>query len=121
MLFLLLILNRRLRAVGPVLFIFMLVVAVGGFAGLLASSTYAGMSVLSRISNSGNIVFLVPLIGGILFAPIGWMAIGMIRRIFDARYLSEHTLVFDFIWLCQAIVFQAWLSSLAGRRPFRHL
>ena len=33
-LFLLLILNRRLRAVGPVLFIFMLVVAVGGFAGL---------------------------------------------------------------------------------------
>ena len=72
------------------------------------------MSVLSRISNSPNIVFLVPLIGSILFAPIGWMAIGMIRRIFDARYLSEHTLVFDFIWLWQAIV----LSSRLGSRPW---
>ena len=45
LLFLLLFLNRRVRAIGPVLLLLMIIVGIGGVAATVGFSTYAGMTV----------------------------------------------------------------------------
>ena len=44
-LFLLLFLNRRVRAIGPVLLVPMIIVGIGGVAAMIGFSTYAGLTV----------------------------------------------------------------------------
>jgi tetratricopeptide (TPR) repeat protein len=115
-LFLLLFLNRQVRAIGPVLLVLMVIVCAGSIALMVAASTYAGLQVLAGLSALLNeilgaewpsaVVSLigVHLLGALLFLPLGWLAIRWLRRRYDRKRFSEQTLVLDSIWVFQSLV-----------------
>src|SRR5512144_1662767 len=106
-LFLLIFLNRRVRAIGPMLLILMVVVCIGAEAATMGASSYAGLKVMSRLATFGSdssvsalwvlagfTLVIVRLLGMLLFLPLGWLAIVWLRRRYDAKRFSEETLVF---------------------------
>ncbi len=110
-LFLLVFLNRRIRAIGPVLLTLMIILAIGSQLAMIGASTYVGMSMMSRLSALlGNalpaitVLLIVDVLGMLLFLPVGWLAISWLRRLYDAKAFSEQTLVFNSIWLFQALI-----------------
>jgi tetratricopeptide (TPR) repeat protein len=106
-LFLLLFLNRRVRAIGPVLLVLMIIVGIGAIAALVGSSTYVGGMLLS-----------LPLgwiaIGMLLSLPLGWIAIAWIRYLYDRKWFSDQTFVFDSIWLFQTLMLCQSTVNAAG-------
>jgi hypothetical protein len=60
----------------------------------------------------------VGLIGMVLFAPLGWLAMGGIGRLYEAKRLSNQTLVFDSIWLLQSLWIWMQLVFVAGHQAW---
>jgi tetratricopeptide (TPR) repeat protein len=120
-LFLAFFLLRGIRAVGPVLLVFMIVAMCGAAAGLVAVSTMAGMKVVVAILvplglfSPFNAVLLAAVAGTVLFAPFGWIAVDLIRRGYEARWFNETSIVFDSIWLFQTLSLMRMLFHSAGR------
>jgi hypothetical protein len=117
LLFLLLFLNRRVRAIGPVLLVPMIIVGIGGEAAMVGFSTYAGMTVQRLMPFLGyGMPFQLPflallntfevghVIAMLLFLPLGWLAIAWVRYLYDRKWFSEQTLVFDSIWLLETLI-----------------
>lgn len=101
-LFLLLFLNRRIRAVGPIVIVLMIVACVGTLAALLGASTYAGLRAVAWFGLPTGVAFWgLHLVGMLLFLPLGWLAIAWMRRRYDRKRFSEQTLVHDSLWLFQ--------------------
>lgn len=117
-LFLLLFLNRRVRAVGPVLLTLMIILAIGSQVAMIGASTYGGLVMMSRamavIGDWLPVLSAVHFLGMLLFLPLGWLAIGWLRRLYDAKAFSEQTLVFDTIWLFQALILCSSTVYAAG-------
>jgi tetratricopeptide (TPR) repeat protein len=114
-LFLLLFLNRSLRAIGAVLFAFMFCVFIGAIGGLVALSMHGVMKMFISVTSSATAsIWLAPLAGMILFAPLGWLIVSVMRRRYEARRLSDQTLVFDSIWLFQTLLLCNALFHDAG-------
>ena len=114
-LFLLLFLNRSVRAMGPVLLTLMIILAIGSQVLMIGAGTYTGLIMMARASsllgkafalNDPTLLVLVAVhvLGMLLFLPIGWLAIRWLRRLYEAKAFSEQTLVFDFIWLLQSLM-----------------
>jgi hypothetical protein len=108
-LFLLFFLNRRVRSVGPVLLVFTLIASIGGLLALVVMSMYAVTHALGALSASLGlsiqlVMLLVNLLGMIVLALPAWWAIGGIRRAYRTKRLSDQMLVFDAIWLFQALI-----------------
>ncbi len=40
----------------------------------------------------------------LLFLPLGWLAIAWVRYLYDRKWFSEQSLVFDSIWLFQTLM-----------------
>jgi hypothetical protein len=120
-LFLAFFLLRGIRAVGPVLLVFMIFAMCGAAAGVVAISTQAGMKVVVAILEPLGVfspwiaVLLAAVAGMVLLAPLGWIAVDLIRRGYEARYFSDSSIVFDSIWLFQTLSLSRMLFHSAGR------
>ncbi len=120
-LFLALFLLRGIRAVGPVLLVFMIFAMGGAAAGVVAVSTLAGMNVVVDILvplglfSPSNAVLLPAVAGMVLVVPFGWIAVDLIRRGYEAKCLNDTSIVFDSIWLFQTLSLFLLLFHSAGR------
>jgi tetratricopeptide (TPR) repeat protein len=108
-LFLLLFLNRHIRAVGPVLLVLMMALITGSTLMLFIGSSPGGMKAFfdlsywlehtTGISLSDNLFWWLQILGALLIFPIGvWLVRGLCQSYKQKRY-SELTLIIDSIWL----------------------
>src|SRR5512147_763292 len=102
--FLLFFLDRRVRSVGPVLLVFTLIISIGWL--------------LEQVVKSMPVIIMSPLpqylsgfLGMAVFALPAWQAIDRIRRVYQAKWLNDQMLVFDAIWLLQALILCLHLSA----------
>lgn len=122
---LLVFLNRRVRAVGPLVLVFT-IFAVGGLllAPLLAFSDAAVINTIVNIGTSlglnGHVIFfVVSLAGFAVFGLLGWPALTWIRNRYERKKTSDQSITLDAIWLLFGVeqsvglVFEgpAWILS----------
>jgi hypothetical protein len=124
-LLLLLFLNRRIRAVGPLVMVLMLIGVAG--ASLFVSVAGANLKLLRAISDFAFSIGLGPaatlwsihLLGFALFSIAGWLILGSLRQLYQRKQVSERAIRVDAIWLLfgivnsMGLVFQgpAWIFS----------
>jgi hypothetical protein len=123
-------LNRRIRAVGPLVLVFMILGIAG--ASLIVTLTGNNQKLLKVVSDfsysiglsaMGTMVAL-HLIGFVAFAIVGWLILGSLRRLYEAKSISEQSITADAVWLLFGIVnsiqlvFQGPLWILSGLIAF---
>ncbi len=109
-LLLLIFLNRRIRAVGPLVLIFMILGVTG--ATLAATFTGAHPKLLKAFGDFSHTVGLGPrgalgalhLFGFLVFAAAGWALLEILRSLYVRKYLSEQSITIDAVWLLFGIV-----------------
>lgn len=102
-------LSRRVRAVGPLVFVFMLLAFLGGFLLLLLvgssdDALYAAIT-LADAAGYGAAGTLVAIVGTgfLLFAVGGAIALRWIRSRYLAKQISDESLTIDAVWLLFAL------------------
>jgi hypothetical protein len=123
-------LNRRIRAVGPLLLVFMIFGVTG--ATFVVTLIRNNQKLLRAVNNftfsiglsaSGTIIAL-HLIGFAAFAILGWLVLEWLRRLYEKKYVSEQSINVDAMWLLFgivnsiALVFQGRLWILSGFAAF---
>jgi hypothetical protein len=113
---LLLFAGRRVRAIGPVLVTLVIVLCMGGVYSSVVLSSAAGHALRARWHEAG-----VPhgmgaefLLGVALAAPLAWLAGRALAEAHRAKWLNDHSLVFDTIWLFQTFLLVTMLFNHAG-------
>jgi hypothetical protein len=103
-------LNRRIRAVGPLVLVFMILAVVGSQLvlsiagsnmGLLRS--IAGLGVALGLNATGTFIALIVL-GIAVFGPIGWLTLRWIGNRYEQQKISDQSITLDAIWLLFGIV-----------------
>ena len=108
-LLLLLFLNRRIRAVGPLVMVLMLIGVAG--AGLFVSVAGANPKLLRAMSDftfslgvgPAATLWAMHLLGFALFSVAGWLILGSLRQLYQRKQMSERAITVDAIWLLFAI------------------
>jgi len=107
---LLIFLNRRIRALGPLVLVFMILGVTGAsFVVTLTGNNLKFLKAVSDFSYSiglgatGTMVAL-HLIGFAAFAILGWLILGLLRRLYEKKYVSEKSITLDAMWLLFGIV-----------------
>jgi hypothetical protein len=105
---LLLFLNRRVRAVGPLLLSFMTVALSGVILSFFAMATGKGFETLvwmatalhatSRWSALGIVLGVMMLMFGV-FGVFGWLVLVWIRRAYQGKTINDQSLALDATWL----------------------
>ena len=105
-------LNRRIRAVGPLVLIFLMVSAFGSLLIIsLLGSSEAAMRLAANLGPSPEITLIaLSLLGFALAAPIGWLMLRWIRKRYDAKKTSDQTIAVDAVWLLFGVVMSIELS-----------
>jgi hypothetical protein len=101
---------RPIRAVGPLVLAFLLVVAVGSQA--LLSLAAANPSVLAAVAGfgfslglGGTAVFVAMIVAGmLLFALLGWPLLLWLGRRYERKRLSDQSITVDSLWLLFGVV-----------------
>ena len=103
-------LHRRIRAMGPFVLVFMLL----GVAGASLAMTWTGnnAALLKALADAASAIglratsaaTLFHLLGFAVFAFVGWLILGTLRRLYIAKAISEQSLMIDVIWLLFGIV-----------------
>ena len=103
-------LNRRIRALGPLVLIFMILGVTGAsFVVTLTGNNQKLLRAVSDFSYSiglgarGTMVAL-HLIGFAAFAVLGWLILGSLRRLYEKKVVSESSITVDAMWLLFGIV-----------------
>ena len=107
---LLIFLNRRTRAVGPLVMVLMLLGVAG--ASLLVSVTGSNLKLLRAVSDfavsiglgASGTLWSLHLIGFVIFAIAGWVILGSLRQMYERKQLSERSITVDTVWLLFGIV-----------------
>ncbi len=122
-LLLLLFINRRFQAVGPLVLTFMILAVTGSVLlprlvndneTLLRFIVHIGVS--AGLSGFGIFIGL-SLLGFILFGAVGWLILQGIGRWYQQKKISAHSITIDAIWLLFGI-FQAIGLIFEGERWF---
>jgi hypothetical protein len=107
---LLIFLNRRIRAVGPLVLVFMIVGVTGAtFTTSLVGNHPDLLKAVSQLSFSiglsaiGTMIGL-HLIGFAAFAIVGWLMLELLRRLYESKRISEQSITVDAMWLLFGIV-----------------
>ena len=109
-LLLLIFLNRRIRAVGPLVLVFMILGVTGAsFVVTLIGNNLKLLRAVSDFSHSMGLtatgtLTVLHLIGFAAFAVVGWIILGTLRRLYQKKYISEQSLTVDAMWLLFGIV-----------------
>jgi hypothetical protein len=119
-------LSRRVRAVGPLVLVFMVLALAGSDAIVSVAGSDDGylrsiVGVASAVGLGGTGAFVALLgIGFLIFAGIGWVALHWIKRRYQAKQISDESITVDAVWLLFAVansiglVFEHPLWALAG-------
>lgn len=123
-------LNRRIRAVGPLVLLFMLL----GVAGASLAVTLIGnnLKLLKALADASSAIGLgatsavvvLHMIGFAVFAVVGWLILSTLRQLYVAKSISEQSLTIDAVWLLFGIinsiglVFEGRLWILSGLVAF---
>jgi hypothetical protein len=103
-------LNRRIRAVGPLVLVFMVLSVTG--ASLIVALTGNNQKLLKAISDfsfaigfgaTGTLVAL-HMIGFAAFAILGWLILGSLCRLYERKQISAQSITVDAVWLLFGIV-----------------
>ena len=119
-------LNRRVRAVGPLVLAFMLAAVTGAF--LLVNLSDANDALLRAFVEVGSVfeldalgtLVLMHLLGFAAFSLVGWWVLRWIGRRYEAKRTSDQRLTLDAMWLLFAIgqpislVFEGWAWIFTG-------
>jgi tetratricopeptide (TPR) repeat protein len=105
--FLLLFLNRAVRAIGPALLAMMLVATTAAQLALVGVAMPTGFSVAGKLLAALHVPpsFFLPfvmLLGMLVSAPLVWWAGRLLRAAYAAKWLTDQSLTIDAIWLFQA-------------------
>ena len=109
-LLLLIFLNRRIRAVGPLVLVFMILGVTGAtFVVTLIGNNLKLLRAVSDFSHSMGLsatgtMTVLHLIGFAAFAVVAWIILGTLRRLYQKKYISEQSITVDAIWLLFGIV-----------------
>ncbi len=127
---LLIFLNRRIRALGPLVLVFMILGVTGAsFVVTLIGNNFKLLRTVSNFSYSiglgarGTMVGL-HMIGFAAFAILGWILLGSLRRLYEKKYISQQSITVDAMWLLFGIVnsiglvFEGRLWILSGLAAF---
>jgi len=117
--FLLLFLNRKVRAVGPPLLLMALVACAGSVLLQFAASTPVARKPLAQLLGwlplfEWLFIPAIALAGMLLFAPFAWAAAALLRAAHQAKWINDQTMVADSIWLAQSIVLAQSLVMSSG-------
>jgi hypothetical protein len=121
-LFLLLFLNRHIRAVGSVLLVLMMTLMAGATLMMFIGSSREGMNAwvdfslwVQSVSGISLGIIGLQILGALLIAPIGgWLVLGLCQKYEKKRY-SEMTLIIDSIWLFETVILCIDLSHNEGQ------
>jgi hypothetical protein len=98
-------LNRRIRAVGPLVMAFMVVAVMGSLVATQAPSSndrllrlIIEIGLALGVDASGIFIGLM-LLGFILFGLVGWLALKWIRNRYERKKVSDKSITLDAIWL----------------------
>lgn len=102
-------LSRSIRAVGPLVWSFMLVSLAGMTVGLDAAATGPGMRLLADFIrrtglDASSAILAIALLGGVLIAPVGYLAGRWIGRRYERKQISDQSITVDAMWLGFAVV-----------------
>ncbi len=117
--FLLVFLNRRIRSIGPLLLVMMLIAVAGAQAAFLAMYLEAVQSLMVELSLAtgigvGAVFFAVQAAGFVLFLLPGWWAAAWLRRRYEAKRISDQMITFDAVWLLMSLIDCSALASERG-------
>jgi hypothetical protein len=119
-------LSRRVRAVGPLVLIFMVFAIAGSNIAILAVGSddrllRAAITMTDAVGAGAIGTFwLLQAVGFAAFGVIGWLMLTWIRRRYQAKQISDESVTIDAIWAVFAIansidlVFEGPLWGLAG-------
>jgi hypothetical protein len=118
-LFLLLFLNRTVRAVGPVLLIFGSLVFLGWHIAMVGLGTSVGMRsaqwvFASTKMGAGTLLLGVTGLGLAVGAVLGWLFVSRVADGYAARCFSEQMLIVDSIWFLQTLMLCSSLAFEVG-------
>jgi len=107
---LLIFLNRHIRALGPLILVFMILGVTG--ASFVVTLTGKNLKLLKAVSDFSYSIGLgafgtmvaLHLIGFAAFAIVGWLILGLIRSLYEKKYSSEQSITIDAMWLLFGIV-----------------
>lgn len=123
-------LNRRVRAVGPLVLAFMLAAVTGAFVAVNVAGSDERL--LRRIVDFGSmlglggtaIFILLHLIGFVLFGIFGWWLLLWIGRRYRGKRMSDQSITLDALWLLFGVVqsftlvFEGWGWIFTGAVAF---
>lgn len=114
-------LNRRVRAVGPMVLIFVLLAVLGSQVALflLTSSDQINHALISALSIVGlganSAIIGLLLLGFFIVWPLGWLTLRVIRRLYERKKISDESITIDAIWLLFAFVNSLLFASSEKR------
>jgi hypothetical protein len=123
-------LSRRVRAVGPLVVIFMVLALSGSTIVSTAAASddrlLRGVLAITGIVGMGAVGTFWALLGlgFLMFGAVGWAALAWIRREYQGKHMSDESVTIDAIWILFAIahsinlVFGHPLWGLAGFAAF---
>ena len=103
-------LSRRVRAVGPLILIFMLLALIGSdvlisIVGSRDRYLHAVVEMTSPLGLGGTGTFIAMLVlGFLIFAVWGWIALLWIGRRYQAKKISDESVTVDAVWMLFGLV-----------------
>jgi len=114
--FLLVFLNRRIRSIGPVLLVMMVIAVLGAHLAFILMHTAAVQNLMVSFALALGSGVAVPfyglqLLGFALFLLPGWLVAGRLRRRYEAKRTSDQMITFNAIWLLMSLIECSGLAS----------
>ena len=119
-LLLLVFLNRRVRAVGPLVLIFLILALAGPQVIILVAASDDNvlrfLIALGQPFGVGATYVLIGLVllGFLCAGPGGWLTLRWIRRRYERKKISDETITLDAIWLLFGFIHSLMLASRAS-------
>ena len=113
-------LSRKVRAVGPLVLIFLTIALAGAYVSLYVAAAddrvlraIVGVAGMLGLGGIGTF-WAIQVVGLVAFAAVGWLALGWIRRQYQAKHISDESVTVDAIF----VLFAIWYSiNLAFGHP----
>ena len=98
-------LSRRVRAVGPLVLLFIVIALAGSYIPLYIAATddrlllaIVGFTGLFGLGGIGTF-WAMRVLGFLMFGAMGWLALGWIRRKYQSKHISDESVTIDAIWV----------------------
>jgi hypothetical protein len=103
-------LNRRIRAVGPLVLVFMILAVTGAQVALSVAGSNEGL--LRSIAEIGValglnafLIFIgLFILGFAVFGPLGWLTLRWLGTRYERKQISDQSITLDAIWLVFGII-----------------